>query len=66
MTLLKMLNGLIKPDAGSIKMRGRVGPLIELGSGFNPILTGRARLWTLAPRLRLYIHRSVLGLTKTH
>ncbi len=29
-TLLKMLNGLIKPDAGSITMRGRVGALIAL------------------------------------
>jgi lipopolysaccharide transport system ATP-binding protein len=34
-----MLNGLIKPDAGSITMRGRVGALIALGAGFNPILT---------------------------
>jgi hypothetical protein len=39
-TLLKMLNGLIKPDRGSITMRGRVGALIALGAGFNPILTG--------------------------
>ena len=30
-TLLKMLNGLIKPDAGTITMRGRVGALIALG-----------------------------------
>jgi hypothetical protein len=41
MTLLKMLNGLIKPDRGTITMRGRVGALIALGAGFNPILTGR-------------------------
>ena len=41
MTLLKMLNGLIKPDAGSITMRGRVGALIAFGAGFNPILTDR-------------------------
>jgi lipopolysaccharide transport system ATP-binding protein len=52
-TLLKMLNGLIKPDSGKITMRGRVarwsmqktpqanGALIALGAGFNPILTGR-------------------------
>jgi len=40
-TLLKMLNGLIKPDRGTITMRGRVGALIALGAGFNPILTGR-------------------------
>ena len=40
MTLLKMLNGLIKPDAGSIMMRGQAGVLIALGAGFNLILTG--------------------------
>ena len=54
-TLLKMLNGLIKPDSGQISMRGRVGALIALGAGFNPILTGRENL---------YIAGSVLGLMK--
>lgn len=44
-TLLKMLNGLITPDEGKIEMRGRVGALIELGSGFNPILTGRENIY---------------------
>jgi lipopolysaccharide transport system ATP-binding protein len=63
-TLLKMLNGLITPDRGSITMRGRVGALIALGAGFNPILTGCSRRWTLVPRLRLSINGSVLGLTK--
>ena len=66
MMLLKMLNGLIKPDAGSITMRGRVGALIALGAGFNPVLTGRSRRWTLVPRLRLSINGSVLGFTKKH
>ena len=54
-TLLKMLNGLIKPDRGRIEMRGRVGALIALGAGFNPILTGRENV---------YVNASVLGLTK--
>jgi lipopolysaccharide transport system ATP-binding protein len=54
-TLLKMLNGLIKPDSGKITMRGRVGALIALGAGFNPILTGRENI---------YINGSVLGLSK--
>ncbi|EGV17457.1 ABC transporter ATP-binding protein [Thiocapsa marina] len=54
-TLLKMLNGLIKPDKGRIEMRGRVGALIALGAGFNPILTGRENI---------YVNGSVLGLTK--
>jgi len=54
-TLLKMLNGLIKPDRGSIIMNGRVGALIELGSGFNPILTGRENI---------YNNGAVLGISK--
>lgn len=54
-TLLKMLNGLIKPDKGKITMRGRVGALIELGAGFNPILTARENI---------YVNGSVLGFTK--
>lgn len=44
-TLLKMLNGLISPDKGRIEMRGRVGALIELGAGFNPVLTGRENIY---------------------
>jgi lipopolysaccharide transport system ATP-binding protein len=54
-TLLKMLNGLIKPDKGQITMRGRVCALIELGAGFNPILTGRENI---------YINAAVLGISK--
>jgi lipopolysaccharide transport system ATP-binding protein len=54
-TLLKMLNGLIKPDRGIITMKGRVGALIELGAGFNPLLTGRENV---------FINGQVLGFTK--
>jgi lipopolysaccharide transport system ATP-binding protein len=54
-TLLKMLNGLIKPDRGRIEMNGRVGALIALGAGFNPILTGRENI---------YINGSILGMSK--
>jgi ABC-type polysaccharide/polyol phosphate transport system ATPase subunit len=54
-TLLKMLNGLIKPDHGQITMRGRIGALIALGAGFNPILTGRENI---------YVNGAVLGLTR--
>jgi lipopolysaccharide transport system ATP-binding protein len=54
-TLLKMLNGLIKPDKGRIEIRGRVGALIALGAGFNPILTGRENI---------YVNGSIVGLTK--
>lgn len=54
-TLLKILNGLIKPDQGRIEMRGRIGALIELGAGFNPILTGRENI---------YNKGAILGFTK--
>ena len=40
-TLLKMLAGLLKPDRGEARLRGRVEALIELGVGFDPLLTGR-------------------------
>jgi lipopolysaccharide transport system ATP-binding protein len=54
-TLLKILNGLINPDAGTVTMRGRVGALIELGAGFNPILSGRENI---------YNNGAILGFTK--
>lgn len=54
-TLLKMLNGLIRPDEGSIEMKGKVGALIELGAGFNALLTGRENI---------YNNGAVLGFTK--
>jgi lipopolysaccharide transport system ATP-binding protein len=54
-TLLRMLNGLIKPDTGFIETRGRVGAIIALGAGFNPILTGRENV---------YVNGSLLGLSK--
>jgi lipopolysaccharide transport system ATP-binding protein len=50
-TLLKILNGLIRPDGGRITMRGRVGALIELSAGFNPILTGRENVYNQAALL---------------
>lgn len=40
-TLLKLINGLLKPTTGRITVKGTIGALIALGTGFNPILTGR-------------------------
>jgi lipopolysaccharide transport system ATP-binding protein len=52
-TLLRLISGLIKPDTGSLTVHGQVAPLIALGAGFNPILTGRENI---------YANMSVLGL----
>ncbi|WP_375239265.1 polysaccharide ABC transporter ATP-binding protein [Aurantibacter sp.] len=54
-TLLKILNGLINPDEGKITIKGRVGALIELGAGFNPILSGRENV---------YNNGAILGFTR--
>lgn len=47
-TTLKMLNGLIKLDAGKIIIEGRVQALIALGAGFNPKLSGRDNIMNAA------------------
>ncbi|MFD0762108.1 ABC transporter ATP-binding protein [Lutibacter aestuarii] len=54
-TLLKILNGLINPDEGKVTIKGRVGALIELGAGFNPILSGRENI---------YNNGAILGFTR--
>lgn len=43
-TLLKILTGVLSPTAGSFSITGRVTSLLELGTGFNPELTGRDNL----------------------
>lgn len=53
-TLLRIISGLINPDTGSVRIKGRVAPLIALGAGFNPVLTGRENI---------YANMSILGLT---
>lgn len=54
-TLLRIIAGLIKPDMGEIEVLGRVAPLIALGAGFNPVLTGRENI---------FANMSILGLTR--
>ncbi|QVL50135.1 MAG: ATP-binding cassette domain-containing protein [Thiocapsa sp.] len=54
-TLLKILTGLIKPDEGQVTLRGRIGSLIELGGGFNPLLSGRENI---------YIGGAIYGLSR--
>ncbi|MEC4819057.1 MAG: ABC transporter ATP-binding protein, partial [Scytonema sp. PMC 1069.18] len=53
-TLLRIIAGLIKPDTGFVEVTGRLAPLIALGAGFNPILTGRENIYT---------NMSILGLS---
>jgi lipopolysaccharide transport system ATP-binding protein len=40
-TLLRVIYGLLKPDIGQVRIAGRSEAIIELGTGFNPLLTGR-------------------------
>lgn len=47
-TLLKVLYGLVKPDGGEVRLRGRVGAMIELGTGFDPALSGRENVYVNA------------------
>jgi lipopolysaccharide transport system ATP-binding protein len=54
-TLFRIISGLIKPDTGCVKVKGKVAPLIALGAGFSPILTGRENV---------YVNMAILGLSK--
>lgn len=40
-TLLRLIAGVVKPSSGSIRCRGRIAALLELGAGFNPEFSGR-------------------------
>lgn len=54
-TLLKILSRITKPSSGCVKIRGRVGSLLEVGTGFHPELTGRENI---------YLNGTILGMTK--
>jgi len=43
-TLLKIITGILLPDQGAIQINGRITGLLELGTGFNPDLTGRQNI----------------------
>ena len=44
-TLLKLICGILKPYKGSVSVKGRIAPLIELGAGFDGDLTGRENIF---------------------
>jgi ABC-2 type transport system ATP-binding protein len=54
-TLLKAIGGIIEPTSGSVKRRGRLAALLELGAGFHQDLTGRENV---------YLNASILGLSR--
>jgi ABC-type polysaccharide/polyol phosphate transport system ATPase subunit len=53
-TILKLIAGVMAPSEGEVRVAGRISPLIELGAGFHPDLTGRENV---------YLNGSILGMT---
>ena len=54
-TLLKILSRVVEPTAGTVRMRGRVASLLEVGTGFHPELSGRENI---------YMNGAILGMKK--
>ena len=53
-TLLKLLSRVTKPTTGSIKYKGRIASLLEVGTGFHPEMTGRENI---------YMNGAIMGMT---
>jgi lipopolysaccharide transport system ATP-binding protein len=54
-TLLKLLSRITEPTSGRVVLRGRVGSLLEIGTGFHPELTGRENI---------YLSGAILGMKR--
>lgn len=54
-TLLKHMSGVMLPDSGTVRTRGRVAGLIEVGAGFHPDLTGRDNV---------FLNAAILGMSE--
>ncbi len=50
-TLLRIINGDVRPDAGLVSRQGSITPLIRLGGGLQPMLTGRENIYTKCQEL---------------
>lgn len=55
-TLLKLISGVLRPDGGRVRVRGRVAGLIEVGAGMHPELTGRENV---------YLNAAILGMSES-
>jgi ABC-2 type transport system ATP-binding protein/lipopolysaccharide transport system ATP-binding protein len=53
--MLKVIAGVLKPFSGRVSVNGKIAPLIELGAGFDPELTGKENV---------YLNASILGFSK--
>jgi ABC-type polysaccharide/polyol phosphate transport system ATPase subunit len=56
-TLLKIISGVMKPTDGKVSVNGNIAPLLELGAGFDPELTGAENI---------YLNGAILGKTKEY
>ena len=55
-TLLKILSRITRPTTGNVRIRGRVGSLLEVGTGFHPELTGRENI---------FLNGAIIGMRKS-